>query len=77
MCTIFLRFVEVEPFGGFPCLTPLGFFITTITLSFVLLLNNLVNNLKEIVTIWSCEQLPSNFVPSKFLKIDVMKLISQ
>jgi hypothetical protein len=43
--------VEVESFGGLPCLTPLGFSLTTIALSFVPWFNNLINSLEEIVTI--------------------------
>jgi len=76
MCTTFLGFAKVEPFGGLPYLTPLGFSLTSIALSFAPWLSNLISNLKEIVTIWSCELLPNNFVPSKFPRIDVVISIS-
>ncbi len=51
MCTTFLGFVEVEPFGGLSYLTPLGFSLNTTTFSFPPWLSNLVSSSEEIVTI--------------------------
>jgi hypothetical protein len=67
----------VEPFGGLPCLTPLGLSLTTIALSFVPWFNNLVSSLKgncDYSVLWAITQ---QFVPSKFLQTNVVTIVSQ